>query len=78
MTKLDRTNKNLKEELDIERRWHLQMARKCKELEKENKSLKERIELYQKDEEEYKNKIEELENEIVRLHSDAEYLWIKI
>lgn len=39
--KLERKNKNLKESLDIERRWHLQLARRVKQLEKENKTLKE-------------------------------------
>lgn len=37
---LERKNKNLKENLDIERRWHLQLARRVKQLEEENKKLK--------------------------------------
>ena len=37
--KLERKNKNLKENLDIERRWHLQLARRVKQLEEENKKL---------------------------------------
>lgn len=37
--KLERKNKNLKEDLDIERRWHLQSARRVKQLEEENKKL---------------------------------------
>ena len=39
--KLERKNKNLKENLDIERRWHLQLARRVKQLEEEIKTLKE-------------------------------------
>lgn len=41
--KLERKNKNLKENLDIERRGHLQLARRIKQLEEENKKLKEKI-----------------------------------
>ena len=42
--KLERKNKNLKENLDIERRWHLQLARRVKQLEEENKTLKDNVE----------------------------------
>lgn len=40
-TKKKWKKKNLKENLDIERRWHLQLARRIKQLEEEIKTLKE-------------------------------------
>ncbi len=45
---LERKNKNLKENLNIERRWHLQLARRVKQLEEENKNLKKELELVRK------------------------------
>lgn len=59
--KLERKNKNLKENLDIERRWHLQLARRVKQLEEENKKLKETIKDHQLYEEKLEHRIIELE-----------------